>query len=313
MNPKYTVVIITYNQENLINRAINSVLCQKELVFEIIVSDDCSTDSTWEVIRNYHKKYPELIKPFQNQVNLGILGHIENTWTRVSGDVIFYLSGDDILCEGLFEKANDLINKHKIDFKNELFTLYFDFKAVTPNEEEIVFSNSMIIKYNPISLKLRNLISNRTTGVSKTVLDKYFPINKEIGNYADGLIDIQTQLFSKRNYYSAFIGSVYYTNIGIASRATTIELYRSYILCVDEFLTILKGLKNDDINWLNYQKSKYTFALNPTYSNFFKYLSYLLRNINFKYGFKFVKREIKQFLSLFVNSLHLKNTIILFY
>ena len=48
---KINVLIITYNQEDLIKRAIDSILCQKEYgLNKIVVSDDCSSDNTWNVL-----------------------------------------------------------------------------------------------------------------------------------------------------------------------------------------------------------------------------------------------------------------------
>ena len=58
MYPRISVVIITYKQQDLISRAIDSVLCQKEYgLKEIVISDDCSPDNTWSVLNNYSNKY----------------------------------------------------------------------------------------------------------------------------------------------------------------------------------------------------------------------------------------------------------------
>lgn len=298
MEPKYSIVIITYNQEDVIGRAIDSVIIQNELVHEIIILDDCSTDSTWEVIKSYQIRYPDLIRSFRHQYNVGICKNIESSWKKISGDVFFYLAGDDILCEGLFEQANLLIRENKIDFKTEQFTLYFDYKTITPNGREYIGSNSLILNHNPISLKLRVLISNRTTGISKAVLDQFVPTKDEFGIFTDGLLDIQIQVFSKKNYYSAFVGSVYYSSIGITTRTKKNEALQSYITCLNEYENILKDLSSSDKNWIKYLKAKFSFTLNPSISTFFKYFNYLFKIIEFKYGWMFVNREIKIFIKL---------------
>lgn len=300
MAPKYSIVIITYNQVNLIGRAIDSVLCQKEHLYEIIVSDDCSTDSTWSVIQTYYMKHPDLLKPFRNPVNLGIFAHLESTWKKITGDIIFYLSGDDELCDGLFERANALINMHNIDFKNEPVTLYFDYKRVMPNGKEIIYKNNLIMKYNPISLRIRNLISNRTTGLSKMVLDQFVPVNKTIGIFADGLIDIQTQLFTIKNYYYPFTGSVYYSDIGIDSRTTRRDALKSYILYFEELKRNIQNLSKNDVIWIQYVQYKYSFRLKPSYSTFWKYFIFLFKSIELKFGNIFVKKELREFIRLSV-------------
>lgn len=296
MTPKYSIAIITYNQAKLFGRAIDSVLCQKEHVYEIIVSDDCSTDETWTVIQKYQKRYPELIRPFRNTKNLGIFGNLESTWSKVSGDVIFYLSGDDAFCNGLFEKANELIYENGIDFKGDMFTLYFDWKYIDPSGNERSFTNSLIRKHNPVSLRIRRLIHNRTTGISKKVLEQFIPIRKDIGICADDLIDIQTMQFSKINLYSPFVGSVYYGDIGIASTTSYIEKTNSVSLVSVELLKSLKGLSKSDINWLQYRKYKSLYIMKPDIFTFYHYLKYLIKIIEFKYGKDFVYKEIKFFI-----------------
>ena len=67
MHPRHSVIIITYNQEHLIKRALDSVVCQKDYLYEIIISDDCSTDYTWKVVLEYQRKYPSLLKPYRNK------------------------------------------------------------------------------------------------------------------------------------------------------------------------------------------------------------------------------------------------------
>jgi glycosyltransferase involved in cell wall biosynthesis len=286
MHPRHSVIIITYNQEKLIGRALDSVLSQKEHLFEIVVCDDCSTDKNWEVIQDYHRKYPDLIKPYCNPYNFGIFGNIESSWSKPSGDVIWYLSGDDEYCNGLFENANALIAENNIDLGNELFTLYFDWKSIDLDGNEKFFSNALIMKHNSISLKLRGLICNRTTGISKNVIDKFFPVRKDIGIFADGLIDIQTQLFSNKNYYSSFVGSIYYTGLGIGSRTNHLERLNSYLILWDEFDKILKNISSTDKSWIKYQKFKTHFLLQKSLISFYNYFKYYIKSIELKFGIK---------------------------
>ena len=295
MKPQNSIIIITYNQKDLIGRAIDSVLCQSSFIYEIIISDDCSTDGTWNVIKEYKNKYPELIKAFRNNQNLGIFGNQESTWSKVSGNVIYFLSGDDVFCDGLFEKADSLIVENGIDCDNDFFTLYFDWKSVDTNGVENVFSNRLIMKHNAISLKLRNLIHNRTTGIGRKVFKQFYPVRKDLGIITDELIDIQTMLFSKINLYCPYVGSIYYMNIGIASRTSQIEKMNSYLLVSDEILKSVNGVSKSDKNWLLYRKYKSAFNLSPNLKNFLLYLRYLFCITEIKYGKKFVFTEVRYF------------------
>ena len=71
--PLVDVNLITYNHEKFIARAIDSVL-QQETTFNyrVIIGDDCSTDNTYEIVRNYARLYPERIEVFQPSEHRGI-------------------------------------------------------------------------------------------------------------------------------------------------------------------------------------------------------------------------------------------------
>ena len=120
--PKITVLIISYKQENLIKRAIDSLLQQKDYLYEICVSDDCSPDNTWEVLQEYSRQNPGLFKLHQNNPNVGIFENIEYSWTMPSGDLVYQLSGDDECPDGWFKSVVELIQKENIDYVN-VFTL----------------------------------------------------------------------------------------------------------------------------------------------------------------------------------------------
>jgi glycosyltransferase involved in cell wall biosynthesis len=307
MKPKHSVIIITYNQQELIGRALESVLCQKEFLHEIVISDDCSTDRNWDVIRDYECKYPYLIKAYRHPVNLGIFGNIESTWIKPTGDLIWYLSGDDEFCNGLFEEANKLIESRKVDFINDAVTLYFDYKAITPDGKESIFRNKLIEQYNPFSLKIRQLISNRTTGLSIKVLEQFYPVRKDIGIYADSLIDIQTQIFSKKNYYCPFVASIYYTSIGISSITKNDLLTKSAIQTLEQIKSDFKNISQSDKYWLNYKQTQHLFSYSPSFKNYLTYLKLFLVVINSYFGWPFIIREIKCITKVTVSLISCKN------
>ena len=62
MRIKQSIILITYNQEGCVRRALDSILAQRSYIYEVVVSDDCSTDKTWEIIVDYSLRFPELIK-----------------------------------------------------------------------------------------------------------------------------------------------------------------------------------------------------------------------------------------------------------
>ena len=72
MEPMISCCIITFNHAPYIRQAIESVLSQKHhYSFEIIIADDCSTDGTTKILREYEQQYPAIIKLIVQPVNKG--------------------------------------------------------------------------------------------------------------------------------------------------------------------------------------------------------------------------------------------------
>jgi glycosyltransferase involved in cell wall biosynthesis len=87
------------------------VLTQKcNFKFEIIVSDDCSVDNTATKIKEIAEKNPDIIKPFYNNPNIGLIKNAIDPLKFCSGKYIAYLSGDDFWTDPLkLQKQIDLL------------------------------------------------------------------------------------------------------------------------------------------------------------------------------------------------------------
>ncbi len=94
----YSIALIAYNQEDWIEEAVNAVLAQECDPLEIILSDDCSTDKTFEKMSRLAEAYtgPHHVVLNRNPRNLGLIGHVNRTFELTSGEVIISVAGDDI-------------------------------------------------------------------------------------------------------------------------------------------------------------------------------------------------------------------------
>ena len=93
---KISVIITSYNQKVLLKEAIDSVLSQSYLPFEIIVCDDFSKDGSRDLIRSYELNYPNLVKGIFQKMNLGISKNRNSGLNSVQGDFVTWLDGDDL-------------------------------------------------------------------------------------------------------------------------------------------------------------------------------------------------------------------------
>jgi glycosyltransferase involved in cell wall biosynthesis len=96
METMVSVCMVTYNHEKWIAQAIEGVLAQKtSFKYELVIGEDCSTDSTLEVIRSYVEKFPLLIRLVSNPVNVGLSTNFSRLLTKCSGKYIAICEGDD--------------------------------------------------------------------------------------------------------------------------------------------------------------------------------------------------------------------------
>ena len=91
-----SVVIISYKQVKYIREAIDSVLMQKvNFKYELLLADDCSQDGTLEIMKEYEKKYPKIIKVLERKNNLGGAKNHLDACSKAKGKYITTLEGDD--------------------------------------------------------------------------------------------------------------------------------------------------------------------------------------------------------------------------
>lgn len=94
--PKVSVVLRTYDHEPFVAQAIESVLIQRTgFPFELIVGEDCSSDGTREIVRDYAERHPDLITAVLPERNLGHGEIFRRALDATAGELIAYLDGDD--------------------------------------------------------------------------------------------------------------------------------------------------------------------------------------------------------------------------
>ena len=94
--PLISVIITTYNRERYIKEAIQSVLTSTFKDYELIISDNCSTDRTVSIIKEFLLK-DHRIKLYTNKENLGEYSNRILAASYASGKYIKYLDADDII------------------------------------------------------------------------------------------------------------------------------------------------------------------------------------------------------------------------
>lgn len=176
-----TFALFAYNQEDFILEAVESALAQDYDSLEIILSDDCSTDNTYKIIKEICGKYKghHKIVLNKNEKNLGLAEHINTIIELSTGNIIVFAAGDDI----------SMVNKTRL--------------LVTPmlSNQNIIGVHSAVdeINKNGIFLKKREVywkklddlnyivengasVASQAHAFRKEVFEKFGPLNKDVTN-----------------------------------------------------------------------------------------------------------------------------------
>jgi glycosyltransferase involved in cell wall biosynthesis len=108
---KVSVCIPTFNQEQYIEKAVRSAFEQTLQPIEIIVSDDCSTDSTRSILQKLAQEIP-VVKVVNQPQNLGIARNTDACLRMATGDFIIRLDSDDYLHPEYVEKLSQALTAH---------------------------------------------------------------------------------------------------------------------------------------------------------------------------------------------------------
>ena len=138
-NPQVSVSITTYNHEEYIEQCLESVVNQEcNFDFEVIVGEDCSTDSTRKIIDLFVQKYPNIVKPVYQKQNVGIYQNTSDVLTACSGKYIASLDGDDCMLPRRLQKEFDFLEKH-----NEVAIVFHNMQLVGKGIKEYSYNNSL--------------------------------------------------------------------------------------------------------------------------------------------------------------------------
>lgn len=101
IEPFVSIIVLAYNEEKYIAKALDSILSQeRDFTIEIIVNDDCSTDNTTSIIKEFQYNNPSVINAQYHSSNIGAMKSYYNTLKLCRGKYIMALAGDDYWLPG---------------------------------------------------------------------------------------------------------------------------------------------------------------------------------------------------------------------
>jgi len=279
--PLISIAMATYNGQKFIIDQLDSITNQTYKNFEIIVCDDKSTDSTFEILQNYKTKYP--LKLIQNYKNLGIVSTFENALKLCNGDFIALSDQDDIFFP---EKLEILLNNI-----GDFYLIHSD--SIIIDEFNKITFRSHFRKFKDINKKsfVDYLSGNNVTGnsilIRKELLSIALPFPKSIRIH---------------DHYLALCAS-YYNKIILYPKP--LQYYRQHLsnaigIKKNSYETFLKNTRKDIKNYISFLKL-FKFTDNEREIKIFLELKIAIVRGNYKTQFSILNNlKIKGFLRLYI-------------
>lgn len=221
---KVSIICTNYNKGDWVREAMDSFLNQRTTFdFEIIIIDDASTDHSYEIIQDYQNIFPEKVRTFRNEVNLGIT----RTWKKVcqeaKGQYIARCDSDDFWTDPLkLQKQVDLLDSSTDSLWSNT---EFDMVDLDGNIiQKDAFANKalpLIDSYEEM-LVMKGMTMASTWLVDTALMQD---VSDQISDTAaDDTFELQLELF-KRTKISFLSDSttVYRMNLGSDSKPMTLD------------------------------------------------------------------------------------------
>ena len=212
VQPKITVITVTYNAGKSLEEAILSVISQTYANIEYIVIDGGSTDETLDII----EKYEDRIYYWISEPDKGIYDAMNKGWKRSSGEWIYYLGSDDVLLEnGLEILANEIDTNSDIIYGNIIY--------------DKIWGRIEKKAYPPRCLKHFMCCSHQAVIMKKSVMEQLDGFNTSYSIIAD--FDLFQRAFLKQHIFRYINKPIaIFSMRGVSSYSFSLEFERYHIM-----------------------------------------------------------------------------------
>lgn len=215
--PKVSVCVVTYNQDKYIRQCLQSLVDQEtNFPFEVIVADDCSTDNTAKIVREFSERYPNIIKPVWRERNIGAYENFRLVHDCAISPYVCHMDGDDYALQGKLQTQADFLDQNPKC--NLVWTpVLIETEPGVLHEQNVYFKEHALLR----EYTRADLIKYGTIGVNSSKMYRRTISDQPTSNPDFEFIDYFINFFQIGNGVACFVGNkplgVYRAGIGIAS------------------------------------------------------------------------------------------------
>jgi glycosyltransferase involved in cell wall biosynthesis len=239
MSSKVSVIIPNYNHAAYLHQRIDTILNQTLQPFEIIILDDCSTDSSVEIIQSYVSIHPT-IQFIKNDINSGSTFAQWNKGVSLAkGNLVWIAESDDTAAPTFLQNIIPCFNRsevvlaycqsNRMDKDNNITGTW---KTHTDEFDESIFSTDFVMdgkEYMERFLIHKNTIPNASAVVfKKNVYEKTGGAIPKVKNQGDWLVWLQLLCFGNVGFVSAVLNNFRYHEESVIAKSLRLDNDNSF-------------------------------------------------------------------------------------
>lgn len=209
--PLVSFVVLSYNQEQFIREAVLGAFAQTYSPLEVIISDDCSQDHTFEIVMDlvsgYKGEHETVVN--RNKENIGLIAHMNKIFEMANGKLLVLAAGDDIS----FGHRTETLVSYWLRYGRpgllvSGFQIIDSFGYLTANQQlidkpkmgQVYFEQpNQLSRHDFLFEKGKFVFCGATQAVSRELYNKFGPINGHV-NMEDASNSFRSLLFGGRLY-----------------------------------------------------------------------------------------------------------------